>query len=75
MNNAIVWSKNNCPACNTAKTLLVSKGFTIEERNIDSKLWSKEDLFNAIPSARSVPQIIINQELVGGLPELRKYFD
>lgn len=71
----IVWSKNNCPACTTVKNWLSSKGFLFEERNIDGPVWSKQDLFKDIPTARSVPQTLVNEKIFTNLEELRKYLD
>jgi len=68
---AIVWSKDACPYCDQAKNLLTAKGIEFEERNV-SKDWTKEQLLEAVPTARSVPQIFLDEELVGGFTELRK---
>lgn len=74
--NAIIWSKNNCVACGSAKMLLGQRGYTIEERNIDGPTWSRADLLNTYPLARSVPIIEINDgEFTGNLDMLRKYID
>lgn len=70
---AIVWSKDHCPYCVQAKTLLEQKGIEFEERKIGDG-WTKEQLLEAAPDARSVPQIFINDELVGGFTELRAKF-
>ncbi len=68
---AIVWSKPNCPHCDQAKALLQSKGIVFEEKKIGNG-YTKEELLEAVPNARSVPQIFINGELVGGFTELKK---
>ena len=67
---AIVYSKYNCPYCDQAKALLTQKGIPFEERKIGDG-YSKEDLLEAVPNARSVPQIFLDEELVGGFTELR----
>ena len=67
---AIVWSKYQCPYCDQAKALLTQKGIQFEERKIGDG-WTKEDLLEAVPTARTVPQIFINDELVGGFTELK----
>ena len=72
---AIVWSKTPCPYCDQAKNLLKSRGIDYEERNITEGTWTKEQLMEAVPNARTVPQIFINQQLVGGFTELRKYLE
>ena len=69
---AIVWSKNQCPYCDQAKALLKMKGIEYEERNINDG-WDKEDLLAAVPGARTVPQIFLDDQLIGGFNELRKH--
>lgn len=68
---AVVWSKYQCPYCEQAKQLLSQRGIQYEERKIGDG-WTKEDLLEAVPSARSVPQIFLNDEHVGGFTELRE---
>ena len=68
---AIVWSKDQCPYCVQAKALLESRGIEYEERNINNG-WDKEDLLAAVPTARTLPQVFLDEELVGGFNELRK---
>jgi glutaredoxin 3 len=67
---AIVWSKNSCPYCVQAKALLTQKGIEFEERNIEVD-WTKEQLLEVVPTARTLPQIFLNEEHVGGFTELR----
>lgn len=68
---AIVWSKYDCPYCDQAKALLTSKGIQFEEKKIGDG-YTKEELLEAVPTARTVPQIFLDGELVGGFNELRK---
>ncbi|NDG30345.1 glutaredoxin [bacterium] len=70
---AIVWSKYHCPYCDKAKTLLKLKGIEFEERKIGDG-YTKEELLEAVPSARTVPQIFIDDKLIGGYTELERYF-
>lgn len=70
---AIVWSKDNCPYCVKAKSLLEMKGIEYEERKIGHE-WSKEQLLDVVPTARTVPQIFLNENYIGGCSELEKYF-
>jgi len=71
MTKAIVWSKDQCPYCVQAKALLESRGIEYEERNINNG-WDKEDLLAAVPTARTLPQIFLDEELVGGFTELKQ---
>lgn len=70
---AVVWSKDACPFCLQAKALLDSKGIEYEERNVN-KDWTKEQLLEVVPTARTLPQIFIDDKLIGGFNELRKHF-
>ena len=69
---AVVWSKDQCAFCVQAKALLESKGIEYEERNIMHGTWSREQLLEAVPGARTVPQIFLDDELVGGFTELKQ---
>lgn len=68
---AVVWSKNACPFCVQAKALLKMKGIEFEERNINED-WTREQLLEAVPTARTLPQIFLDDEHVGGFTELKK---
>ena len=69
---AIVWSKDACPYCVQAKNLLQLKGIEFEERNITQGTWTREQLLESVPNARTLPQIFVDDVLVGGFTELRK---
>jgi glutaredoxin len=68
---ATVWSKYHCPYCDQAKALLTSKGIEFEEKKIGDG-YTKEELLEAVPNARTVPQIFLDGELVGGFTELKQ---
>lgn len=67
---AIIWSKYNCTFCDQAKMLLQQKGIPYEERKIGDG-YTKEELLEAVPTARSVPQIFLDEEYIGGYTELK----
>jgi glutaredoxin len=70
---AIVWSKENCPYCVQAKALLKQKNIEFEERNVQ-KDWTKDQLLEAVPTAKTLPQIFLDDNYIGGFTELRKHF-
>jgi glutaredoxin len=70
---AIVWSKYHCPYCDQAKALLKQRNISFEERKLGDG-WSKEELLEEIPTARTLPQVFIDGELIGGFTELKNYF-
>ena len=69
---AIVWSKDACPFCVQAKSLLEMKGIEYEERNVQHE-WTKEQLLEAVPTARTLPQIFLDDNYIGGFTELKKH--
>lgn len=68
---AVVWSKPACPYCTKAKNLLKMKGIEYEEKNI-AEGHKIQDLLELVPNARTMPQIWLNEEHIGGYPELEK---
>jgi glutaredoxin 3 len=69
---ATVWSKYQCPYCDQAKALLTQKGIEFEERKVGDG-YTREDLLEAVPDARTVPQIFLDGNLIGGFTELKKH--
>ena len=69
--NVVIWSKVNCPQCDKAKSLLASKDIQFSERKISTDTgYSVEDLLALVPTAKSVPQIFIDDKHIGGYNEL-----
>lgn len=66
---ATIWSKPGCVWCDRAKDLLTREGIPYVEKNI-AKNATKEELLEAVPGARTLPQILIDGVLVGGYQEL-----
>ena len=68
---AIVYTKPMCGYCISAKNLLKSKGIEYEERYLDSQQVIKE-FIEQHPTKRSMPQIWLDDEYVGGFRELQQ---
>ena len=66
---AVVWSKPACPFCVKAKNLLKNKGIEYEEKNI-AEGYKIEDLLALVPNARTMPQIWLDGEHLGGYNQL-----
>jgi len=69
---AVIWSKDSCPFCVQAKSLLTARGIEFEERNV-SKDWTREQLLEAVPNARTLPQIFLDDQHIGGFTDLRAH--
>ena len=68
---AIVWSKPNCPQCTSAKQLLQLNNIEYEEKNI-AEGHKIQDLLALVPNAKTMPQVWLDDEHIGGYLELRK---
>lgn len=73
----VIYGKGNCPYCEKAKTLLTIKKQEFEYLTLD-KDYTREELFELAPDAKTVPQIWLdtNGELfhIGGYTELENHF-
>lgn len=71
----IVYSKLNCGYCVKAKTLLKNLGLKFTEKKLE-EFSSVDALLEDIgKKVRSMPQIKIDGELVGGYNQLVEYFE
>lgn len=64
-----VYSTHNCPWCVRAKALLESKGLNFEEINIASDADLAQEMAER-SGRRTVPQVFIDGEAIGGFDEL-----
>jgi glutaredoxin 3 len=69
----IIWSKNKCIFCDMAKEFCDKFDIPYEERNIDIN-FTKDDMLKMVPDAKTVPQIFINDEYIGGYTDLIQKF-
>lgn len=69
---AIIYSKDVCPYCVQAKRILELKEIPYEEK-ILGRDYTREELLDIAPGARTVPQIFIDDNRIGGFTELRNY--
>jgi len=65
----IIYSTEWCVPCKNAKQLLDDKNVVYKEIDIEQNKISRDDLYD-ITGGRSVPQIIINETVIGGYSEL-----
>lgn len=73
MKDVVIWSRDACSYCVMAKNLLESKGVPYTEKKIGYG-YTRDDLLLEIPSARTVPQIIIDGNVIGGFDQLKAMF-
>lgn len=66
----IMYTKSNCPNCDSAKKLLDAKGLDFMERDVGIPEW-RDSLQRIFPDARQMPQIFIKGQRVGGFAGLQ----
>lgn len=69
---ATIWSKPNCVWCDRAKDLLTHESIPYVEKVVGVGA-TKEQLLEAVPGARSIPQIFIDGKYIGGFQELQDF--
>jgi len=70
MSKIEVYSTAVCPYCVAAKNLLKSKGLEWTEIRIDADMAQREAMLARSGGHRTVPQIFINDQFVGGYDDL-----
>tara|TARA_B110000495_G_C22899734_1_gene525003 strand:- start:422 stop:694 length:273 start_codon:yes stop_codon:yes gene_type:complete len=65
----IMYSSSYCGFCFRAKRLLDSKGVAYQEISVDGRNDLRQQMMQAT-SGRTVPQIVINGNAIGGCDEL-----
>ena len=65
-----IYSKNNCGYCDRAKIKLQKYNPKIQMLDQD---YTREEFFTKFPNAKTFPQIVINNEHIGGFRDLEKW--
>ena len=65
-----IYTWSSCPFCLRAKALLNKKGVEFTEYCIDGDNQAREKMAERANGRRSVPQIFINNQPIGGCDEL-----
>ena len=65
----VIYSKAACPACVMAKSIFEKKGAAYEEILLDSRPQDIQSLTERT-GVKTVPQIFINGEFIGGCSDL-----
>ena len=69
-----IYSKSNCVFCDKAKNYFSQNDISFVEHNVEIA-----DVFDTLmsrnPNARTMPQIFINDELIGGYTDLIEWLE
>lgn len=69
MTKVIIYTKDNCPYCVMAKDLLKARHVAFEEIRIDLDEKQRDEMIR-LSNRRTVPQIFINNQSIGGYDDL-----
>ena len=64
-----MYTKTFCPYCDKAKALLQQKGVEFETYNLNDEPARMAEMQERNPGARTVPQIFINDQAIGGFDD------
>ena len=75
----VIYSKDNCQQCDSAKLLCQMKGVDYVVKTLDVD-YTRDELMHISPKARSLPIIVVKvkydgvemEEYIGGLAELKE---
>jgi len=65
-----LYTKQECFYCSQAKVLLASKNIQFQEMKLDED-FSRENLLEMFPSAKSFPVIVVDGFNIGGFTQLK----
>lgn len=73
MSNVIIYSKDYCPYCKAAKALLDHKALPFTEIEVSTNTDKLAEMVK-LSKRRTVPQIFIDGNHIGGYDDLQVYF-
>lgn len=74
-NNIVVYTKDNCIYCEKAKALLKGLDLKFKEQKYGKDFKTPEELYKLVgKQVRTMPQIVVDEKLLGGYNQLVEYF-
>jgi glutaredoxin len=69
-----IYTKEDCPYCQLAKTALASKNIQFTEQKL-YKDFTREHILEKFPTAKTFPIIVLDGFYIGGYNQLREYLE
>ena len=69
-----IWGKPQCPYCDAAKRLCETRGLKYTYKQLDAD-FTREEVLEMFPGARTFPQIIVGGTKIGGYDKLGSYLE
>lgn len=74
MSPTVIYTKPNCSFCVKAKALLNANHYGYKEIEIGKDI-TREEFLSIYPDAKTVPQIVVEGNYVGGYTDLVEHFN
>jgi len=69
-----IYGKPSCPYCTKAKSLCESRDLDYEYKQLDVD-FTRDEVLETFPGARTFPQIIVSGTKIGGYDKLGTYLE
>lgn len=69
-----IWGKPNCPQCEQAKRFCDNNKLNYTYKTLDVD-FTREEVLETFPGARTFPQIIVSGNKIGGHDKLASYIE
>ena len=69
-----IWGKPACPFCERAKALCENRNLKYVYKQLDVD-FTREEILETFPGARTFPQIIVGGTKIGGYDQLGTYLE
>ena len=69
-----IWSKPQCPFCDAAVQICETKDLEFKKYMLDED-FTREELMEKCPTARTFPQIVVDGTSIGGFTEFKSLVD
>ena len=69
-----IYSKESCPFCVKAKALAERENLDFDYYMLNED-FTREELFEKFPTARTFPQITVDGKSIGGYDDFQTYID
>lgn len=69
-----IWGKENCPHCKSARQFCRGRELAFDYKMLGTD-FTREEVLEAFPGARTFPQIKVNGTIVGGYDAFVKYVE
>lgn len=75
MTSITIFTRENCAPCHRAKAMLHNRGLSFREVDVNSGDAARDEFLKRTEGAKTVPQILVGDDLIGGSDKLEAIID